>query len=180
MKVHFGHPEFHYEAWHHTGDGRLEIGLHFEGSREENQEAFDFFRAHVLEVKAQLPRAELYLVTTPQLGTARIAQRAGSLARQLRLPIRGIIENMSYFRTPDGTRYELFGSGGGQLLATTLEVPLLAQVPLVPATGDDADEGIPAVIADPEGEVAKTFADLAAHIVAAGPARVYRKELSIS
>jgi hypothetical protein len=59
MKVHFGHPEFHYEAWHHTGDGRLEIGLHFEGSREENQEAFDFFRAHVLEVKSQLPRAEL-------------------------------------------------------------------------------------------------------------------------
>ena len=59
MKVHFGHPEFHYEAWHHTGDGRLEIGLHFEGSREENQDAFDFFRAHVLEVKAQLPRAEL-------------------------------------------------------------------------------------------------------------------------
>jgi hypothetical protein len=59
LKVHFGHPEFHYEAWHHTGDGRLEIGLHFEGSREENQEAFDFFRAHVLEVKSQLPRAEL-------------------------------------------------------------------------------------------------------------------------
>jgi hypothetical protein len=59
MKLHFGHPEFHYEAWHHTGDGRLEIGLHFEGSREENQDAFDFFRAHVLEVKAQLPRAEL-------------------------------------------------------------------------------------------------------------------------
>ncbi|HEV2967113.1 MAG TPA: hypothetical protein VG009_03335 [Candidatus Dormibacteraeota bacterium] len=59
MKLHFGHPEFHYEAWHHTGDGRLEIGLHFEGSRDENQEAFDFFRAHVLEIKAQLPRAEL-------------------------------------------------------------------------------------------------------------------------
>jgi ATP-binding protein involved in chromosome partitioning len=133
-----------------------------------------------LSVGQQLPRAELYIVTTPQLGSARIAQRAGSLARQLRLPIRGIIENMSYFRAPDGTRYELFGSGGGELLATTLEVPLLVQVPLVPATGNDADEGIPAVIADPEGEVAQTFADLAEHIVAAGPARVYRKELSIS
>jgi hypothetical protein len=59
MKVHFGRPEFHYEAWHHTGDGRFEIGLHFEGSTEENQEAFDFFRAHVIEIKAQLPRAEL-------------------------------------------------------------------------------------------------------------------------
>src|SRR5258708_23539735 len=59
MKVHFGRSEFHYEAWHHTGDGRLEIGLHFEGSRDENQQAFDFFRAHMLEIKAQLPRAEL-------------------------------------------------------------------------------------------------------------------------
>jgi hypothetical protein len=59
MKLHFGPSEFHYEAWHHTGDGRLEIGLHFEGSREENQDAFEFFRAHVIEIKAQLPRAEL-------------------------------------------------------------------------------------------------------------------------
>jgi hypothetical protein len=59
MKVHYGRPEFHYEAWHHTGAGRLEIGLHFEGSREENQEAFDFFRTHMLEVKSQLPLAEL-------------------------------------------------------------------------------------------------------------------------
>ena len=59
MKLHYGRPEFHYEAWHHTGVGRLEIGLHFEGSAAENQEAFDFFRGHMLEVKAQLPRAEL-------------------------------------------------------------------------------------------------------------------------
>jgi len=59
MKLHYGRPEFHYEAWHHTGIGRLEIGLHFEGSHAENQEAFDFFRGHMLEVKALLPRAEL-------------------------------------------------------------------------------------------------------------------------
>ena len=59
VKLHFGRSEFHYEAWHHTGDGRLEIGLHFEGSREENQDAFEFFRAHVIEIKSQLPRAEL-------------------------------------------------------------------------------------------------------------------------
>jgi hypothetical protein len=59
MKLHYRRPDFHYEAWHHTGDGRLEIGLHFEGSTAENQEAFDFFRAHVIEIKAQLPYAEL-------------------------------------------------------------------------------------------------------------------------
>src|SRR5882762_5155316 len=59
MKVYFAEPAFHYEAWHHTGAGRLEVGLHFEGSAAENQEAFDFFRGHMLEVKAELPRAEL-------------------------------------------------------------------------------------------------------------------------
>ena len=59
MKVHFGEPSFHYEAWHHTGAGRLEVGLHFEASAGENQAAFDFFRMRMMEVKASLPRAEL-------------------------------------------------------------------------------------------------------------------------
>jgi hypothetical protein len=59
MKVHYGRPEFHYEAWHHTGDGRLEIGLHFEGSSDGNQAAFDFFRVRMIEIKAHLPNAEL-------------------------------------------------------------------------------------------------------------------------
>ena len=59
MKVHFGDPPFHYEVWHHTGAGRLEIGLHFEASAERNQAAFEFFRARMVEVKAALPRAEL-------------------------------------------------------------------------------------------------------------------------
>jgi hypothetical protein len=59
MKVYFEAPAFHYEAWHHTGAGRLEVGLHFEGSTAENDSAFDFFRARMVEVKASLPRAEL-------------------------------------------------------------------------------------------------------------------------
>jgi len=59
MKLHFGEPAFHYEAWHHTGAGRLEVGLHFEASAVENQAAFDFFRSRMVEVKAALPRAEL-------------------------------------------------------------------------------------------------------------------------
>ena len=59
MKLHFGEPAFHYEAWHHTGAGRLEIGLHFEASSAENDAAFEFFRSRMVEVKASLPRAEL-------------------------------------------------------------------------------------------------------------------------
>jgi hypothetical protein len=59
MKVHFGEPVFHYEAWHHSGAGRLEVGLHFEASPAENQAALEFFRTRMVEVKASLPRAEL-------------------------------------------------------------------------------------------------------------------------
>ncbi len=59
LKIHYGRPELHFEAWHHTGDGRLEVGLHFEGPAALNQSAFGYFRARMVEVKAQLPRAEL-------------------------------------------------------------------------------------------------------------------------
>jgi ATP-binding protein involved in chromosome partitioning len=133
-----------------------------------------------LSVAQQLPRAEIYVVTTPQPSAERVAQRAGALGRQLKIPVRGVIENMSWFVTPDGARYEPFGSGGGATLAASLGVPLLAQVPLVPAVREGADEGRPAVVADPDGEVAAVFAALGAAIVEAGPTRVYRRELSIS
>ena len=133
-----------------------------------------------LSVGQQLPSAELYVVTTPQLGAARVAMRAGALARQLRHPLRGVIENMSWFTAPDGSRHELFGSGGGAHLAEGLDAPLLAQIPLVPGLGEGSEDGVPAVIADPDGEVARTFAALADRIVSSGPSRVYRPELSIT
>lgn len=59
MKVYFEEPGIHYEAWHHSGAGRLEVGLHFESSADMNLAAFDFFRARMVAVKASLPRAEL-------------------------------------------------------------------------------------------------------------------------
>jgi ATP-binding protein involved in chromosome partitioning len=133
-----------------------------------------------LSVAQQLPQAELYVVTTPQPASERVAQRSGALARQVRLPIRGVIENMSYFEAPDGTRYTLFGTGGGQGVADALSVPLLAQIPLVEAVREGADKGEPAVVADPGGEVANAFDALAEAVVGLGPARVYRKELTVT
>jgi hypothetical protein len=59
LKLHYGRPEVHFEAWHHTGAGRLELGLHFEGPATFNQAALDFFRPRMVEIKASLPRAEL-------------------------------------------------------------------------------------------------------------------------
>jgi ATP-binding protein involved in chromosome partitioning len=133
-----------------------------------------------LSVAQQLPRAELYVVTTPQAAAQRVAQRAGALARQLKLPLRGVIENMSYFATPDGMRYEIFGHGGGAELAESLGVPLLAQVPLVPEVREGADDGRPAAVVAPDGEVAAVFDALAQRVIDLGPARLYRRELKIS
>jgi hypothetical protein len=59
LKIHYGRPELHFEAWHHTGAGKLEIGLHFEGPAPTNDDAFHYFRSRMVEVKAGLPRAEL-------------------------------------------------------------------------------------------------------------------------
>jgi len=126
-----------------------------------------------------VPRAELFVVTTPQPAAERVAQRAGILARQLRLPIRGVVENMSWFIGDDGQRYELFGSGGGRQLADELGVALLAEIPLVPALREGGDTGRPIVESDPGGDVAVRFQALARRIVELGPARVYRSELSV-
>ena len=132
-----------------------------------------------LSLGTHLPTAEIYVVTTPQPAAQRVAQRSAALGRQLRLPVRGVVENMSYFAAPDGARYEIFGAGGGAQLAEALGVPLLGQIPLELAVRQGADEGRPAVVAAPEGMVAAAFEELARAVEELGPARVYRKELSV-
>ena len=132
-----------------------------------------------LSLGQYLTKTEVYVVTTPQPAAERVAQRSAYAARKLKLAVRGVIENMSWFTGDDGQRYELFGAGGGQQLAGELGVPLLAQVPLVSALREGGDEGEPVVIADPAGEVAGVFDRLAESIVDLGPARVYRRELTI-
>lgn len=59
LKVHYGRPQTHFECWHHTGAGKLEVGLHFEAAPEVNSKAMAFFRERIIEVKAGLPRGEL-------------------------------------------------------------------------------------------------------------------------
>ena len=127
-----------------------------------------------------VPRAEVLVVTTPQPAAERVAQRAAVLARQLRLPVRGVVENESWFTGDDGKRYELFGSGGGEELAKSLGVPLLAQIPLLAVLRRAGDLGVPVAAFEPEGEAGLAFAGLAERVVALGPGRVYRTELSVS
>ena len=133
-----------------------------------------------ISMSQYLPRSELFVVTTPQPAAQSVAQRTGALAKEVHLTVRGVIENMSWFTADDGTRYELFGSGGGELLSASLGAPLLGRIPLVPALREGGDNGMPITVSQPDGEAAAAFESIAKAIVAMGPARVYKRELQIS
>jgi ATP-binding protein involved in chromosome partitioning len=133
-----------------------------------------------LSMAQYIPRSEIYVVTTPQAAAQRVAQRTAYMAKKVNMVVRGVIENMSWFTGNDGTRYEIFGAGGGQELADKLEVPLLGQVPLVPELREGGDVGLPVTVSDPDGEASRAFDALAKEIVSRGPSRIYRSELTLS
>ncbi|HET6792851.1 MAG TPA: Mrp/NBP35 family ATP-binding protein [Acidimicrobiales bacterium] len=133
-----------------------------------------------LSMSQYLPRSEVFVVTTPQPAAQRVAQKSAYMARKLNLPLRGVIENMSWFTGDDGKRYELFGAGGGEALAEVLGVPLLGRVPFLPGVREGGDVGVPVVESDPGGDAASAFADLAGAVEALGPARIYRSELRVN
>jgi ATP-binding protein involved in chromosome partitioning len=133
-----------------------------------------------LSMSQYLPRAEIYVVTTPQPAAQRVAQRTAAMAKKLNLPVRGVIENMSWFTGDDGKRYPLFGEGGGQSLADDIGAPLLGQIPLVPELREGGDNGVPVMIADPNSEASQAFLALAKTVADLGPSRVFRSELKLS
>ena len=128
-----------------------------------------------------LPRAEVYIVTTPQPAAQKVAQRAAFMAEKVRLEVRGVIENMSWFTGDDGQRYEIFGNGGGQELADRLDVPLVGQVPLVPDLREGSDTGHPIAAEAPDSEAAQVFQAMAAKIdTELAPTKRYHPELKIT
>jgi len=127
-----------------------------------------------------LPRAEVYVVTTPQPAAQRVAQRAAFMAEKVKIEVKGVIENMSWFTGDDGRRYEIFGSGGGQELAERIDVPLLGKIPLVPSLREGGDAGRPIVVTEPDSEAAGVFRSIAAEIDGAlAPTRRYNAGLKI-
>jgi ATP-binding protein involved in chromosome partitioning len=102
------------------------------------------------------------------------------MARKVNLQVTGVIENMSWFRCEHGTKYQVFGEGGGQELADQLDVPLLGQVPLVEELREGGDDGNPIVVANPGDEAAQAFFSIAQRIdEELAPKRIYRTELKI-
>jgi ATP-binding protein involved in chromosome partitioning len=115
-----------------------------------------------------IPNAELLVVTTPQQAAAEVAERAGAISLQTRQRLVGVVENMSWMDMPDGSRLELFGSGGGQQVADSLTksigspVPLLGQIPIDTRLREGGDAGVPLVLSAPQsaaGEALRGVAD---------------------
>ncbi|MEV7660925.1 Mrp/NBP35 family ATP-binding protein [Paenarthrobacter sp. NPDC089316] len=120
-----------------------------------------------ISVAQLLPNAEILVVTTPQAAAADVAERAGTIATQTGQKVAGVIENMSFLEMPDGGRMELFGSGGGAILAERLsasvgsDVPLLGQIPLDIRLREGGDAGVPVVLAAPDSAAAKAMEGIA-------------------
>ncbi|MFP3713095.1 Mrp/NBP35 family ATP-binding protein [Puerhibacterium sp. TATVAM-FAB25] len=120
-----------------------------------------------ISVAQLLPSSEIVVVTTPQAAAAEVAERAGSVATQTHQRVVGVVENMSWLEQPDGSRLEVFGSGGGERVAASLgaalgtDVPLLGQVPLDPVLRQAGDDGTPVVLAAPDSPGAVVLRDVA-------------------
>ena len=119
-----------------------------------------------LSLAQALPLSGAIIVTLPQLVSIEDAGRGLNMFRQLEVPILGIIENMSYLDLPDGTRMDIFGSGGGEQLADAMQAPFLGKVPIDADVRIGSDSGKPIVVSKPDSPAAKTLIDIAQQVAA--------------
>jgi len=119
-----------------------------------------------LSLAQALPLSGAIIVTLPQLVSLEDAGRGLNMFRQLEVPILGIIENMSYLELPDGTRMDIFGSGGGEQLADTMQAPYLGKIPMDADVRVGGDSGKPIVAAKPESPTAKALVEIAQNVAA--------------
>lgn len=127
-----------------------------------------------------LPTARTVVVTTPQISASEVAERSGAVGLQTGQAIFGVIENMSYLEQ-DGKKVELFGAGGGELVAKSLselsglEVPLIGQVPISIPLREGSDTGAPLCASESEEAAATEIHKIASLIAKQGRLLAGRK-----
>lgn len=121
-----------------------------------------------LTLAQAVPMAGAVIVSTPQSVAISDARRGLKMFQQLQVPVLGIVENMSVFIPPDAPekRYDIFGSGGGELLSKELGLPVLGCIPLEMAVREGGDAGIPIVVQHPDSESAKALRAMAQQVAA--------------
>ena len=119
-----------------------------------------------LSLAQALPLSGAVIVTLPQLVSLEDASRGLNMFKQLEVPILGVVENMSYLDLPDGTRMDLFGSGGGENLAQATDTTFLGKVPIDQNVRIGGDTGKPIVVSHPESAVAIALQEISQKIAA--------------
>jgi ATP-binding protein involved in chromosome partitioning len=119
-----------------------------------------------LSLSQTAPLSGALTVVTPQEVTLTVARRGMEMFRQVRVPLLGVVENMSYFVAEDGKHYELFGQGGGRKLAAEMGISYLGEIPIDPRVAACGDAGEPIVHKFPDSSVAKAYLDLAGKLSA--------------
>ncbi len=99
------------------------------------------------------------VVTTPQEVAMADVRKSINMLKKVNVDVLGIVENMAGFIAPDGTRHDVFGAGGGEKLAQSFDVPLLASIPLDPKVREGGDSGVPVIVSG-EGSAAKLYDEL--------------------
>jgi ATP-binding protein involved in chromosome partitioning len=124
-----------------------------------------------ISVAQLVPTAELLIVTTPQQAAAEVAERAGTIALQTHQRVAGVIENMAWLPCPHcDERVEVFGSGGGEQVASGLSrslgasVPLLGAVPIDVRLREGGDSGVPLVLSDAAAPASVTLREIAGRL----------------
>jgi ATP-binding protein involved in chromosome partitioning len=135
-----------------------------------------------ISLAQMLPNADMLVVTTPQQAAQKVALRAGKATEQTGMKVSGVIENMAGFTDPtSGVTHDIFGSGGGEELATALGTELVGRIPIDPRLREGGDAGVPLVVSDPDAPAAKAIIDLAAQIAKKSQSLVGRSlPLSVS
>jgi ATP-binding protein involved in chromosome partitioning len=119
-----------------------------------------------LSLAQSLPLSGAVIVTLPQLVSLEDASRGINMFRTLEVPILGIIENMSYLDLPDGTRMDIFGSGGGEQLAQAMQANFLGKVPIDQNVRIGGDSGKPILASHPDSAAANSLREISQKIAA--------------
>ncbi len=119
-----------------------------------------------LSLAQSMPLSGGLIVTLPQQVSLDDARRGLEMFRQMNVPIFGVVENMSYLELPDGTRMDVFGSGGGEKLAQESGVPFIGTIPMDPAVRVGGDQGVPVTVSSPDSPVAQALYAIAMDVAA--------------
>ena len=118
-----------------------------------------------LSLSQLVPVTGAVLVTTPQEVSMQDVRKAWAMFDKVRIPMIGVVENMSYFQPEDSDKkYAIFGEGGGRILAAKFRTELLAQIPIVPAVREGGDTGRPLTVANPSAPTSQAFRELAKRV----------------